>query len=99
MQSLYVLPYFLIAMLLGPALGVLGSPYQPDAPALVIASPLSGGTEAVVTRAGGWLVGPRQPLVGRLATGPGPDFEQRLRRAGAWLVLDGARFTSYCGEA
>lgn len=51
----------------------------------------------IVTRAGGRLVGPRQPMIGALAAGDGAGFAARLRRAGAWVVLTDPAILALCG--
>ena len=42
-------------------------------------------------------VGPVEPRIGFLAAGHAPGFAGRLRAAGAWLVIDGARLLALCG--
>jgi hypothetical protein len=42
-------------------------------------------------------VGPSQAALAGFASSRAPDFPRRLRDAGAWLVLDGARIARICG--
>lgn len=84
-----------VLALLGPAALALSEPARsPAGPLLVIAGPQ---TEQVIAAAGGRLVGPRQPRFGRLSQGADPEFAQRLRRAGAWLVISDPRLLAICG--
>jgi hypothetical protein len=80
----------------GPVLAVAGA-----APSgtlvLVVSAPGPGARDALIRSAGGRPVGPSQAALAGFATSRAPDFPRRLRDAGAWLVLDGARIARICG--
>lgn len=79
-----------------PGLSALAG-FRAQGPAyLVLTAPWSA-AEEVVSRAGGRLVGPRQPAWARVVTGEGHDFPDRLRSAGAWAVLGDPRLLRFCG--
>lgn len=64
-----------------------------DEPVLVVAPPWSGGAEAVVSAAGGAIVGPVQAPLSVLATGASA---QDLRHSGAWFLLDPSALSFFC---
>lgn len=66
---------------------------QGDAPVLVVAPPWSGGAEAVVAAAGGWVVGPTQAPMSVLATGASLDA---FKSAGAWFLVDPGAISFFC---
>lgn len=89
-----------------PAILALGVPLvtllpaQAGLPVLVIAAPWAdaAGTVALVGRAEGAILrGTAIPWIA-VAVSSQPDFPGRLRRAGAWMVLDAA-LASGCGGA
>lgn len=64
-----------------------------EEPVLVVAPPWSGGAEAVVTTAGGSIVGLTQAPLSVLATGASAsDF----RQSGAWFLLDPGALSYFC---
>lgn len=80
-----------------PVLAVVAAPLPAEGPRLVLYPPWVDGVD-IVKRAGGDPVGPSQAPMGVLAFAPDSDaFDQRLRSAGAWAVLDGAAIAALCG--
>lgn len=69
---------------------------EPGGPVFVIASPFRD-AGALVAAAGGRLVGPVQPRLGRLAASPDPRFPETLRAEGAWFVVSDPRLLAFCG--
>ncbi len=53
--------------------------------------------EIRVAAAGGRLVGLEDAAFGALAASASPDFIERLRAEGAWLVIDGRPLAAFCG--
>ena len=70
----------------------------PGSAVLVVAGPL-GDAETLVAAAGGRLIGPVQPRIGRLAASPDPLFAASLRAAGAWIIVSDPRILALCGVA
>jgi hypothetical protein len=89
---------FLIAALAGPLAALGAAAPRPDAPVLAIAPPWID-VDAVVARAGGRPIGPVGAPLATLAQGEGAHFAERLRDAGAWMVVDGAALARLCGAA
>ncbi|MGJ8623216.1 MAG: hypothetical protein ACSHW1_10580 [Yoonia sp.] len=80
-----------------PALAFMAAPASAQGPRLVIFAPWVDGV-ALVLRAGGDPVGPAAAPMGILAYAPDrPDFDDRLRAAGAWAVLEGMALARICG--
>ncbi|MDJ0820979.1 MAG: hypothetical protein QNJ09_04095 [Paracoccaceae bacterium] len=80
-----------VATLLGPA-----EP-MPGRPVLVIAPPWGGDASAIVTAAGGQLIGPVQAPLAALALFDGAVPVEDMRLGGAWGVRDGAVIARICG--
>lgn len=53
----------------------------------------------LVENAGGDVFGPERSLIGVFAVPNSADFDQKARRSGAWLLLDGRRLAQICGYA
>jgi hypothetical protein len=81
----------------GPALPLFAVPGGAGGLLLVVVPPWEDGA-GVIDAAGGWLVGPDQPIIGIYATSDAGGFAGRLRAAGAWLVLDGQAVATLCGS-
>ncbi len=83
--------------LTGPVAVLSAGPVpEPFAAVLVVTPPWVSATE-VIQRAGGALRGPVQPRLGRIASSQDPEFENRLRREGAWLIINDTRLLAFCG--
>ncbi len=95
MRRLSIPVMIALAVFGGPAATVAARPAAAGFPVLVIAAD----PEAVVARAGGTPVAPISAPLGTLAAAGDPDFIQRLRDGGAWLVLDGRVLAAICGVA
>lgn len=95
-QRLVVVLAFGMTALSGPVLALAGA--APSGPLVVVVSaPGAEARDAMIRRAGGSPVGPvRTPFAG-LAMSEAPGFAERLREAGAWIVLDGQRIAQICG--
>ena len=87
----------LLSLSAPPSLGLSGM-RPTDAPLrLVIFAPWTDGP-ALVRRAGGALVGPRDAPMGALAYAEDrAAFDSRLRALGAWAVVDGTALARLCG--
>lgn len=86
----------LAGLALPPVLAVRAAPVG-DGPRLVVHAPWTDGA-ALVARAGGMVVGPRDAPMGILAArGTADGFDARLRAAGAWAVIDGSVLARLCG--
>lgn len=89
---------FLIAALAGPIAALGASTPRANEPVLAIAPPWVD-VAGVVDRAGGRAIGPWRAPLATLAQGHGAQFADRLRAAGAWIVIDGAALARICGAA
>lgn len=78
--------------------GVTGTPggATDGRPVLVVAAPWAD-LDRLITRSGGQVVGARRAALGQLGASPDPGFVQRLKSNGAWVVLDGATTSLFCG--
>lgn len=72
------------------------APPRAGAPVLVIAAPWRD-AGAIIAAAGGAVLGPQTAPLATIATSDRPDFAARLRRSGAFAVLDGTRLAAICG--
>ncbi|MCB1342840.1 MAG: hypothetical protein KDK24_17580 [Pseudooceanicola sp.] len=88
-----VLP--LVGLIVGPVVALMAAGPPRDGPVLVIAAPWHN-VDAIVARAGGQPVGLTAPLAG-IAIGSAAGFPDRLRDAGALLVLDASTILALCG--
>jgi len=52
--------------------------------------------ETVILNAGGQIVRPDRAPLAQIAASDTPEFSQRLRDAGAWVVLNGTRLATIC---
>jgi len=85
------LPPVLAAAAAGPSRGATG-------PVLIVHAPWTDGAR-LAHASGGWPVGPQDAPLGTFATATDiSEFKDRLRRAGAWAVLDGRVVALICGE-
>lgn len=82
--------------LVGPFLSLLTLPAGADGMLLVVTPPWRDAL-AVIGDAGGRPIGPEASVLGQFATSDTPDFPDRLRAAGAWVVLDGEAISALCG--
>jgi hypothetical protein len=79
----------------GPVLALLSA--QPgDGPLMVLAWPWTDPV-GLVSRAGGWIVGPDVTTIAVFAWSDAPEFAARLHEAGALLVRDGRLLAQICG--
>ena len=99
-MSRTVLTLLLVFSLIAPpALALIGAPASSTGPRLVLFAPWQDGV-ALVRLAGGAPVGPTVAPMGILAYAPdAPDFDTRLREAGALAVMDGSVLARICGLA
>jgi hypothetical protein len=86
-----------LVALSGPALALAGAGPPRGGLVLVVSIPGAAARDGLIRAAGGVPAGPVQTALAGFAAGPGPDFPGRLREAGAWFVLDGARIARICG--
>lgn len=93
MQRFAVLTMICLSVLAGPAALFAAPPASSGRPVLVIAP----NPEAVVSGAGGRPVALGRAPLGTLAASAAPDFVSRLRKNGAWFVLDGRALAAICG--
>jgi hypothetical protein len=90
---------FLVALALcaPPLLGLAGATPSDDGPRLVLFPPWHDGA-ALVSQAGGSPVGPLEAPMGLLAfAADTAAFDRRVRKAGAWAILDGTALARLCG--
>jgi hypothetical protein len=97
MQRLILAASLAAAIGAGPALALAMSRADGGGVLLVVSAPDAGAREALIRRAGGRPVGPAQARLAGFATSERAGFADRLRAAGAWLVLDAGRLASLCG--
>lgn len=87
-----------LAALAGPAAALLAAPPRAGEPVLVILPPMADAA-GLLAAAGARPIGPLEAPLAVLATGEGADLAERLKRAGAWAVRDGAVLARICGAA
>lgn len=80
----------------GPFLPLFALPGGTGGMLLVVTPPWTNSL-TVIQDAGGRPIGPERSLLGRLATSDTQDFADRLRSAGAWMILDGQAVSALCG--
>ncbi len=90
-----LLTIFLMAVM-GPVVTLLSLPPASHGLVLVMAPPWID-REAAIARAGGNGVGPVAAHLASLAQSDDPEFGDRLRAAGPFLVVDGQAVASLCG--
>jgi len=96
-QTLLVLS-LAAGVLVGPALALAtATAPAPEAGGVLLVVAPAAQARALVARAGGAEVAPVSAPFAILATSGDADFAARLRRAGAWLVLDGRAIARLCG--
>ncbi len=84
------------SLLAGPVLALVSAPPAGDGIVLVLAPPWADrGT--IIEASGGAPVGLADAPLGTLAASPAPDFAEKLRARGAWLVIDGRPLAAICG--
>jgi hypothetical protein len=90
----FLLPAMIaLTVLGGPAVALIARAPEEGGPVLVVAA----NPDASIRGAGGRPFGPGRAPLGSLATSNDPEFAQRLRESGAWLVLDGRILSAICG--
>ncbi len=67
-------------------------------PVLVIANPWYGTADEVISRAGLVEISPERAPLGALTMLDDPDDASRLRKNGAWFVIDGELIAQICGQ-
>lgn len=82
--------------LTGPLLPLLALPGGSGGLLLVVTPPWRDSL-GVIDAAGGRPIGPVPARIGRLATSDRAGFPERLRAAGAWVILDGYAISTLCG--
>ena len=87
---------FAFSVLVTPLAGFSGRPPATDGPWVMVIPPWAD-RAAIVERAGAQLVGPAEAPFGQLVAGPDRGASERLKAAGAWLVLDADFLEGYCG--
>ena len=80
----------------GPVVSLAAAPPPGDGSIHLVVAPAALRARVLDT-AGGHPVGPADAPLAGLAASPDPDFAARLKRAGAWLVLDGEAVARLCG--
>lgn len=86
----------LLALLVAPAAVVFSAPVKEGQIMLVVAAPWHSAQE-IILRAGADSVGPNSAPFAAFAASDTSNLEARLRRAGAWAVLDGRVISQLCG--
>ncbi|MGR3714430.1 MAG: hypothetical protein ACU0A6_15070 [Shimia sp.] len=79
-----------------PILAVATAPIKSGAPVIVVAGPWTN-LVGIVESSGGRVIGMTRSFLGILGHSEDPDFEEKLRYNGAWLVLDGQVVAALCG--
>jgi hypothetical protein len=85
-----------IATVAGPVVSLAAAPPPADGGIHLVVAP-AGRRAQVLDAAGGHPVGPAAAPLAGLAASPHPGFAERLKKAGAWLVLDGEAVARLCG--
>lgn len=98
MQTLSLSAMVALLLCAVPVVAIQALPRPVDGPVLVLGAP--GSLDGILARAGGHRVGPRAAPLAVLATDNGGDparYAARLKRAGAWAVVDGRALSLLCG--
>ncbi|MCU0901428.1 MAG: hypothetical protein MUC82_13170 [Cypionkella sp.] len=82
--------------LLTPFWVALSQPPRGDAPVLVVLPPWAD-AGAIITQAGGRVIGPEIAPFAALASSDDAQFVPRLNNLGAWAVRDGRTVSQLCG--
>ncbi len=80
-----------------PVLAIVSAPVKTGGPVLVVARPGADLTE-LIEASGGWVVGVTRAPLAVMGVSEDDDFEQRLKRNGAWAILDGNALAWLCSE-
>ncbi len=91
----YIMAFALVAFS-GPLLALAAADPVPGEIMLVI-GPSASVQPAVITAAGGHLIGPELARFGALAQSDLAEFSHVLVEQGAWFVVDGRRIAAFCG--
>ncbi len=86
----------LAALIAGPAITLASAPPLAGDLVLVVSADKANRT-LHITNAGGRLVGPEEAAFGSFAMSEDPEFVQKLKSSGFWLVFDGRQFARLCG--
>lgn len=95
MERVLVMAGVFVAML-APAAALVSMPAPDRGPFLVTLPPWAD-AEAIVTAAGGRIIGPLEAPFAVLATADADGFARLARARGAWFVTDGAALARLCG--
>ena len=87
----------LFCLTVTPVLAIVSVPVQAGGPVLVVARPGTDLTK-LVEASGGWVVGVSRAPLAVMGASDGDDFQQRLKRNGAWAILDGEALAWLCGD-
>lgn len=85
-----------VSLSAGPVIAVFSVPPAGGELVLVI-TPDSTQRARIVAAADGRLVGPEEALLGSFAVSESPDFAERLKTSGAWIVVNGRHVARLCG--
>ena len=96
MRHLQLVTSLFAGVVAGPLIGLAAAPAPRPGDVHLVIAPKER-ARAIVLRAGGAEVAPVAAPLAVLAASTDPDFADRLRRAGAWLVLDGQAIARLCG--
>ncbi|WP_294225241.1 hypothetical protein [uncultured Shimia sp.] len=80
-----------------PVLAIVSAPVKAGGPVLVVARPGTDLTDLIET-SGGQVVGVTRAPLAVMGWSEDDAFEQRLKRNGAWAILDGEALAWLCGE-
>lgn len=80
----------------GPLLAVASAP-APDGGVVLVLSPPWAASEEIVHQSHGRLLGPDTGRFATFAVSEAPGFASRLKKHGAWFVLDGTKMAQLCG--
>lgn len=93
----FELAVMLFAALVGPLAGLASEPSRAFGPWVVVVPPWRA-AEQVVEAAQARLIGPVDAPMGVLVAAQNEGAPNRLKAAGAWLVIDATLALGLCGE-
>ncbi|MFY0659330.1 MAG: hypothetical protein JXR15_02480 [Shimia sp.] len=98
MQYLPAILAVVFCLTVTPVLAIVSAPVKTGGPVLIVARPGTDLTE-LVEGSGGWVVGVARAPLAVMGVSDDDGFEQRLKRNGAWAILDGEALSWLCGDA
>tara|TARA_R100000935_G_scaffold14528_1_gene29065 strand:+ start:14 stop:361 length:348 start_codon:yes stop_codon:yes gene_type:complete len=99
LQNIANLFLFLMVVTSGSLVAVVSANPVPGEPVLILSAQGVLSREHIVRSSGGRLIGPTSAPLASLAVSDDPEFVERLRSLGTFMVLDGRSIAQLCGAS